>query len=450
MEMKAFSVYIETLGCAKNQVDSEVMLGLFQGNEYLLAQEPEEADIIVVNTCGFIESAKTESVETMLELLEYKKHGKCNVFIVAGCLVERYAEDLAKEMPEIDAFVGTTNFDGIVSVVNDVFEENKTVIRTGNIDKVFDEDLPRLLTTPNYYAYLKIAEGCDNFCTYCIIPQLRGKYRSRQMEDILKEAEYLVGQGVKELLIIAQDTTRYGMDLYGELKLADLLVELNKIEGLKWIRLHYCYPDMIDDKLVETMAKLEKVCHYIDIPIQHCNNAVLKRMNRTTSKEQIIEVVHKLRAAMPDITIRTTLIAGFPGETEAQFEELITFVEEMRFERLGAFAYSKEENTPAANFEDQIDEETRMERQGKVMAVQMGISESLLAAKTDAVMDVLIEEMIDENKVYVGRTAYDSPEVDGVVYVHTDKTLEMGAFVKVRITDAMEYDLIGEYNDEHR
>ena len=445
MEMKQFSVYIETLGCAKNQVDSEVMLGLFKGNQYLLAQEPVDADIIVVNTCGFIESAKTESVNTMLELMEYKKEGRCEIFIVAGCLVERYAEDLSKEIPEIDAFVGTTNFDGIVSVVNDIFDKNQTVIRTGNIDKIFDEELPRILTTPSHYAYLKIAEGCDNFCTYCIIPQLRGKYRSRKMEDIIKEAKYLVSQGVKELLIIAQDTTRYGIDLYDRLMLAELLEELNKIEDLKWIRLHYCYPDLIDDQLINAIANLEKVCKYIDIPIQHCNDDVLKRMNRTTSKEQIVSVVNKLRDQVPGIAIRTTLIAGFPGETEEQFNELAQFVEDMNFERLGVFAYSQEEDTAAAKFEDQLDEEVKIERQNKIMAIQMGVSERITASRLGTIMDVLIEEPVEGENVYVGRTSYDSPEVDGVAYVHASKELELGTIVKCKITDTMEYDLIGDY-----
>lgn len=442
-----YKVFFETLGCAKNQVDTEVMIGLLDQNSYILTPEASEADIIAVNTCGFIESAKAESIETILELSGYKTEGKCKMLIVTGCLAERYAEELKQEIPEIDVFVGTGSFDEIIPIIDKALKKESTqgaLIEKSSIDKDFAENLPRILMTPAYMAYLKIAEGCDNCCTYCIIPKLRGKYRSRQFEDVVSEAKNLVSKGVKELIIIAQDITRFGEDLYGELKLADLLYELNKIEGLKWIRLQYCYPDVVDDKLIEAIANCEKVAKYIDIPIQHCNDFMLKRMNRTTSKASIVSLIEKLRAAVPDISIRSTLIAGFPGETEEIFNELLTFVKEMRLDRLGAFAYSLEENTAAANLPDHLDEEVKAERRDAILELQQQISTELMYQRVGKTMEVLIEEVVPGESIYVGRSMYDAPDIDGVVYVHTERNLRIGQFVNVKITDAMEYDLIGE------
>ena len=443
-------VYIETLGCSKNQVDSEMMLGLFQGAKYLRAATPEQADIILVNTCGFIEKAKEESIETILALAELKTAGPCKALLVTGCLAERYAEDLAKELPEVDAFIGTTQFDQVVSVAQQVMSRKQTVILTGDIDKEIDDHVQRVLLSPSYTAFLKIAEGCDNLCTYCIIPKLRGKYRSRELEDIVREAESLVKQGIRELVVIAQDTTRYGRDRYGDSQLPQLLERLNAIDGLDWIRIQYCYPDAITDSLVDALKRLHKVCKYIDIPIQHCNDTILKRMNRHTSNAQIRSVISKLRSAVPEIATRTTLIVGFPGETEAQFEELLSFVEEMKFERLGAFAYSQEEDTPAALLPDQVEEEVKQERLTRIMQLQQSVSLGNQERAIGRVLKVLVEEAVEGEAVYIGRTQYDSPEVDGCIYVNTKKTLKPGDMLTVRVTDAMEYEWMGVPEDEYR
>lgn len=443
-------VYIETLGCSKNQVDSEMMLGLFQGAKYLRAATPEEADIILVNTCGFIEKAKEESIETILSLAELRSSGSCKALLVTGCLAERYADELSKEIPEVDAFIGTTQFDQVVTVAHQVMGQHQTVIVTGDIDKELDDSIQRVLLSPSYTAFLKIAEGCDNFCTYCIIPKLRGKYRSRELEDIVREAEGLAKQGIKELVVIAQDTTRYGQDKYGESRLPQLLERLNGIRGLEWIRLQYCYPDAITDALVEAIRSLDKVCKYIDIPIQHCNDTILKRMNRHTSREQILDVISKLRTAIPEIAIRTTLIVGFPGETEAQFEELMAFVEENRFERLGAFAYSQEEDTPAALLDGQIDEDVKQERLNRLMALQQSVSLGNQERWVGKTLKALIEEKVEGESVYIGRTQFDSPEVDGCIYVNTAAALKPGEILLVRVTDAMEYEWVGVPEDEYR
>lgn len=442
-----YSVFFETLGCAKNQVDTEVMIGLLDQNSYILTQDPAKADIIAVNTCGFIESAKTESIETILELASYKDNGKCQMLIVTGCLAERYAEELKKEIPEVDVFVGTGSFDEIIPIIDKALRaesQSGAMIQKSSIDKDFSESLPRILMTPAYMAYLKIAEGCDNCCTYCIIPKLRGKYRSRRFEDVVTEAKALVSKGVKELVIIAQDITRFGVDLYGEYRLADLLYALNEIEGLKWIRLQYCYPDVVDDKLIEAIATCDKVAKYIDIPIQHCNDTMLKRMNRTTSKAAIVSLIEKLRKAVPDMSIRTTLIAGFPGETEEMFSELLEFVKEMRFDKLGAFAYSLEEDTAAVKLPDHLEEEVKAERRDAILALQQQISTELMYQKVGRTLEVVIEEMVPGEAIYVGRSMYDAPDIDGVVYVHTERALRVGQYVQVKITDALEYDLIGE------
>lgn len=444
MELK---VYFETLGCAKNQVDTEVMVGIMSENKYFATADPQEADVIVINTCGFIESAKTESVETILDLSEYKEHGKCKALVVTGCLAERYAESLKAEIPEVDAFVGTTQFDQILPIVEGIFGRGLTQIHIGDIDKSFEENLPRVLSTPKHMAYLKISEGCDNLCTYCIIPKLRGKYRSRHMEDIVLEAQKLVAEGVKELIIIAQDTTRYGIDLYDDYKLAELLEELNKIEGLKWIRLQYMYPDVIDEKLIGAIASLDKVVKYVDMPIQHASDSVLKRMNRRTDQAQIRRVVTSLRDKVPHISIRTTLIVGFPGETKEEYEALKSFVEEMKFDRLGVFAYSQEEDTPAAKMPGQVEEDIKSERRDGIMATQISISEERMNGLVGQNLEVVIEEVAQDDQeglVYIGRSSFDAPEIDGVVYVHARSKQEIGSFVHVNITDALEYDLIGE------
>ncbi|MBF8983034.1 30S ribosomal protein S12 methylthiotransferase RimO [Lutibacter sp. B2] len=439
MELK---VFIESLGCSKNLVDAEIMRGLLEKNKFQLTLEKEDAEIIIVNTCGFIESAKQESIDTIIELGKYKIDGECKLLVVTGCLAERYNEELLEALPEVDTIVGTGNFPEIISIVKDNLE-GKKVSKFGDIDAEIEEDLPRILSTPSYMSYLKIAEGCDNHCTYCIIPKLRGKYRSRKMEKIINEAKDMANKGIKEIIIIAQDTTRYGIDLYNEYKLPELLKELCKIEGIKWIRLLYCYPDKITDELIDTMASEEKICKYLDMPIQHCNNGILKRMNRKTTKEHIISVIEKMRNKMPEIHLRTSLIVGFPGETEEQFEELKDFVKDIKFDRLGVFAYSKEEDTPAEKLPNQIDEEVKIKRQDEIMIMQKDISFEKNKQKTGKIYDILIEEEL-EDFVYIGRTTYDSPEIDGVVYVHTSKKIGIGEFVKVKITDILEYDLIGE------
>lgn len=439
-----YKVYFETLGCSKNQVDTEVMIGLMTQNDYYFTNDVEEANVIVVNTCGFIESAKVESINTILELVEHKKDGNCEVFVVTGCMAERYSSDLVEELPEVDAFVGTTKFDEILPIVDEVLKSGKSSVTTGDIDKNFDENLPRHLLTPDHFAYLKIAEGCDNFCTYCIIPKLRGKFRSRKIEDVLAEAKRLAEGGVKELIIIAQDTTRYGLDIYGEYKLADLLEELNAIEGIKWIRLQYCYPDVIDQKLISAIANCEKVVKYLDIPIQHGSDSVLKRMNRRTTKAHIRETIENLRALVPNIVIRTTLIVGFPGETEEEFIELLDFVNELKFDKLGAFTYSMEEDTAAALLPNQLDDEVKTERHAKILEAQMYISQKKLEGFMGREIEVVIEEDVEGEEVYVARSSQDAPEVDGVVYVNTTKKFNIGDFVTVKVIDSMEYDLIGE------
>lgn len=441
-----YRVYVETLGCAKNQVDSEIMIGLLDQQRYLLTGQPQQAEVIVVNTCGFIESAKAESVEAILEMAQYKVKGKCKMLVVTGCLAKRYAEELKLEIPEIDALVGTGSFDTLIPVINRVLMSQGTVVEMASIDKEFSEALPRITLTPRHQAYLKIAEGCDNLCTYCIIPKLRGRYRSRVFEDILTEARALVADGATELIIIAQDITRYGIDRYLRYRLADLLRALNEIEGLRWIRLQYCYPDIIDDTLIDAIATCEKVVHYIDMPVQHIDNKILKRMNRRTSGEAIRSLIEKLRARIPDIAIRTTLIVGFPGETEREFEALADFVRWARFDKLGVFPYSQEEDTPAASLPEQLEDEVKLERRDRIMEIQMGISAELMADKVGQTLEVLIEEPVEGEAVYVGRTQYDAPEIDGVVYVNVVPGTEItpGTYIQVRIVDAMEYDLIGD------
>ena len=423
------------------------MLSILNKNKYSLTKNPIDADIIVVNTCGFIESAKEESINTILELSNLKHRGNCKVIIVTGCLAQRYVDELSKELPEVDAFLGTTNFNEISDVINTVLKEKKQLAQVGNINDEVIYDIPRVLTTPSYTAYLKIAEGCDNYCTYCIIPKLRGNYKSRPMEKIIDEAKHLAANGVKELIIIAQDTTRYGKDLYGNYKLVELLDSLSKIESIKWIRLQYSYPDIIDDELIHLIKNNKKICNYMDIPIQHCNDEILKKMNRNTSKESILNLIDKLRKTIPDIAIRTSLIVGFPGESNEQFNDLVNFIEDVKFDRLGVFSYSREEGTSAAKYQDQIPDEVKKKRQNKIMELQQQISYKNNLEKVGKIYDILIEDRVEDN-LYIGRSEYDAPEVDGLVYVKTNSKLKVGSFVKAKIIDALEYDLMGEIYDE--
>lgn len=439
-------IALESLGCSKNLMDAEIMTGILKEKGYEFVEEFDEADIIIVNTCGFIRDAKQESIDTIVELSQLKEFGKLKYLIVTGCLAQRYADELLEEIPEIDAIVGTGNFMNISEII-DRLESEKNVTEIGNIEFAFDETLPRYVSTPEHMAYLKIGEGCSNHCTYCIIPKLRGKYRSRKIEDIVEEAKTLAAEGVKELVVIAQDTTRYGEDLYGEAKLAELLEELAGIEGIKWIRIMYSYPESITEKLIDVIAAHDNICSYFDMPIQHASNRVLKRMNRRTSKEDIRNKVEMIRSKIPDAVIRTTVIVGFPGETEEDLEELIEFMKEIKFDRLGAFAYSREEDTPADRMDGHMDEEIKEERRDRVMMVQQAISEEINQKREDKVFEVLIEEEAEEG-VYVGRTQGDAEEIDSVVYVNSEEELEIGSFVNVYITEAMEYDLIGDVVDE--
>ncbi len=439
-------IALESLGCSKNLMDAEIMTGILKEKGYEFEEEFDEADIIIVNTCGFIRDAKQESIDTIVELSQLKEVGKLKYLIVTGCLAQRYADELLEEIPEIDAIVGTGNFMNISEII-DRLESEKNVTEIGNIEFAFDETLPRYVSTPEHMAYLKIGEGCSNHCTYCIIPKLRGKYRSRKIEDIVEEAKTLAAEGAKELVVIAQDTTRYGEDLYGEAKLAELLEELAGIEGIKWIRIMYSYPESITEKLIDVIAAHDNICSYFDMPIQHASNRVLKRMNRRTSKEDIRSKVEMIRSKIPDAVIRTTVIVGFPGETEEDLEELIEFMKEIKFDRLGAFAYSREEDTPADRMDGHMDEEIKEERRDRVMMVQQAISEEINQKREDKVFEVLIEEEAEDG-VYVGRTQGDAEEIDSVVYVNSDEELEIGSFVNVYITEAMEYDLIGDVVDE--
>lgn len=437
-----------SLGCDKNLVDSEVMLGLLRDKGYQLISDEQEADVIVVNTCGFIKDAKEESIETIIEMGHYKDNGVCKALIVTGCLAQRYQEELIKEMPEIDAILGTSNYDKVIEAVESVLNEKKYIAFEDN-DHLPEEQADRVLTSAGYYAYLKIAEGCDNHCTYCIIPKIRGKIKSRTIESLVEEAKYLGKNGVKELILVAQDTTKYGVDLYGEKKLPALLRELVKIEDIKWIRLLYCYPEEITDELIDVMRDESKVLNYLDMPIQHANDEILRRMARKGTQEQIEGVMKKLRTEIPDICLRTTLITGFPGETEEQFEDMKRFVEEVRFDRLGVFTYSPEEDTPAATFDDQIDEDIKEMRKDAIMALQQNISKSINDQLVGREMDVVIEGYIPEDSVYCGRTYRDTPDVDGMVFVSSPYELLSGDMIRVRISASNEYDLIGEIVDEH-
>lgn len=444
-----YLVSFVSLGCDKNLVDSEHMLGLLNQGGFSLTGDEDKADVVVVNTCCFIEDAKKESIENILEVARYKETGNCKALIVTGCMAQRYKQEILDEIPEVDAVVGTTSYDKIVEIANGILEQKGLRTQTFDlIDREMLDEMPRILTTAGYFAYVKISEGCDKHCTYCIIPKLRGKYRSRHMDKIKKEVEQLAKDGVSEIILVAQDTTEYGSDLE-DASLAKLLRELSTVEGIEWIRVLYCYPESITDELIEEIKTNPKVCKYLDIPIQHASTAVLKRMARKSSLELLKDTIAKLRREIPGIALRTTLIVGFPGETEEDFNILYDFVKETRFDRLGVFTYSQEEGTPAAKFEDQIDEKVKIKRRDAIMALQHGISQELTAAKVGREMKVLIEGKITDEDVYIGRTYQDAPDIDGEVFVEYEGELISGDYVDVRITGANDYDLIGEIIDEH-
>jgi len=438
-----------SLGCDKNLVDTENMLGILNKAGFALIGDESQADVLVLNSCCFIEDAKRESIDNILELANYKTTGNCKALIVTGCMAQRYKEEILAEIPEVDAIIGTTSYDEIATIVSQVLESKGEKVRHFNdIDRKMDHETPRILTTAGYYAFLKIAEGCDNHCTYCIIPQLRGKYRSREMESLIKEAKGLVAQGVSELILVAQDTTRYGIDLYGKKKLPQLLHELGKIDGLEWIRILYCYPEEITDELIMAIKNEPKVCKYIDMPIQHADNEILKQMGRKSSREQLEEVIAKMRHEIPAISLRTTLIVGFPGETNQQFNNLVSFVEKTKFDRLGVFTYSKEEDTPAAKLPNQIDQAIMDERKNLIMSLQQEISNEKTKEMIGKTTKVLIEGKLTDEAVYIGRTYKDAPDIDGQVFVTYEGELLSGDMIDVKILNAYEYDLIGVIDDE--
>ena len=437
-----------SLGCDKNLADSEEMLGLLTGSGHEIVDSEEEAEAIVINTCCFIHDAKEESVNTILEMAEYKKSGTCKVLIVTGCMAQRYKEEITQEIPEVDAVLGTTSYGDIVKALNEA--------QAGNVFQEFRDinDLPedsgrRVITTGGHFGYLKIAEGCDKHCTYCIIPSLRGKFRSVPEERLLKQAEYMASQGVKELILVAQETTVYGTDLYGKKTLHILLKKLCQIKGIRWIRVLYCYPEEIYDELIQVMKEEKKICHYLDLPIQHCSDRLLKRMGRRTSKAQLVGIIIKLRKEIPDIVLRTSLITGFPGETEEDHQELMEFVDEMEFDRLGVFTYSPEEGTPAESMEGQVPEDLKEERRDEIMELQQEISLEKGNARIGQELLVMIEGKVSGESAYIGRTYGDAPKVDGYMFVQTGELLVTGDFAKVKVTGALEYDLIGELADEY-
>ena len=432
-----------SLGCDKNLVDTEVMLGMLASRGYEMTNDEQEADIIVINTCCFIHDAKEESIQNILEMAEYKKNGSAKALIVTGCMAERYRQEILDEIPEVDEVLGTTAYDRILDAVDAALAGQHEVM-TADLDALPLPETKRLVTTGGHFAYLKIAEGCDKHCTYCIIPKIRGNFRSVPMERLLKEARDLAEQGVKELILVAQETTLYGKDLYGEKSLPKLLRELCKISGIRWIRILYCYPEEITDELIQVMKEEPKICHYLDLPIQHANDTILKRMGRRTSKQELIDIVQKLRKEIPDICLRTTLITGFPGETQEQHEEVMEFIDTLEFDRLGAFTYSPEEDTPAATFEDQIDEEVKEDRQADIMELQQEIAFDKAEDMIGREVLVMIEGKVADENAYVGRTYRDAPNVDGLIFINTDVELISGDFAKVKVTGALDYDLIGE------
>ncbi len=441
---------VVSLGCPKNLVDSETMLGLIHEENYEITNDPSEAEIIIVNTCGFIESAKEESINTILQMAEYKKSGSCKYIIVTGCLSQRYAEELFNELPEADAIAGVEVYDEIGSIIKRVMNSERFImLERSKPDVIYTSKetfLPRILTTPSYTAYLKIAEGCDNCCSYCAIPKIRGPYRSKPMEQVLKEAKALADNGVKELIVVAQDTTRYGEDLPGgKLLLVDLLKELNKIESLKWIRVMYCYPNNFTDELIETFASLDKVCKYVDLPLQHASNRLLASMNRYDTREEVETLLAKLRKRIPGIVIRTTFIVGFPGETDADFEELKEFVEQQRFENAGVFAYSQEEGTVAGAMPNQIPDEIKQERYHELMALQAQISEEIHKDTEGQTLEVLVEGIEEDGSgLHYGRSYREAPDIDGLIFIENPGDIKPGCFVKVNILQGFTYESVGE------
>ena len=446
-----------SLGCSKNLIDTEVAIGLFKENHYKIVNKPEDADILVVNTCGFIESAKEEAINTILEMAEYKKQ-RCKYLIAMGCLVQRYYDDLVKALPEVDLFIKIDEYNKLWKKIEDLIKRDivekaktKTSTKISEIRPLpmptYDEFLNRVVTTGKNYAYLKIGEGCSNKCTYCAIPYIRGPFVSRKMEDILEEAEKLASEGIKEIIVIAQDTTKYGEDIYGKSRLAELLQEISKIDGIEWIRFLYSYPEGITDELIDTVANNPKIAKYFDIPIQHISNVVLKRMNRKTSKEKIENLLEKIRNKIPNVTLRTSLIVGFPGETEEQFEELLEFVKKAKFDKLGTFMYSKEEGTPASRLPEQIHGNTKKARYNKIMKAQNQISLEKQENKIGKTYKVLVEDISFDGKYFVGRTMQDVPEEDGLVYIKDAQNYKqediLNHFIECQIEEVSEYDLIG-------
>ena len=431
-----------SLGCDKNLTDSEVMLGILAEEGYEMTDDETEADIIVINTCCFIHDAKEESIQNILDMAEYKKTGRLKALIVTGCLAERYRQEILDEIPEVDAVLGTTAYDKVSEAIQSALD-GKVTVTMESLEALPMPEAKRQITTGGHFAYLKIAEGCDKHCTYCIIPKVRGRFRSVPMERLLKEARELAGQGVKELILVAQETTLYGKDLYGEKSLHRLLKELCKINGIYWIRVMYCYPEEIYGGLIQVMKEEPKICHYLDLPVQHANDDILRRMGRKTSKRELTDMIRKLRKEIPDICIRTTLITGFPGETQEQYEELYRFVNEMEFDRLGVFTYSPEEGTPAAKMQDQVEEAVKEDRQAELMELQQEIAFEAAENMAGKEVLVMVEGKVADEAVYVGRTYRDAPNVDGLIFVEAGEELISGDFVKVKITGALEYDLIG-------
>ena len=432
-----------SLGFDKNLVDTENMLGILKNKGFEFTDDEWEADIIAINTCCFIGDAKQESINTILEMAEHKKDARCKVLVVAGCLAHRYQDEIIKEIPEVDAFVGTSSYDKIADMINSVLEEKGISNFVEDANRMPMVEADRIVTTPGYYEYLKIAEGCDKHCTYCVIPKVRGSFRSFPIEYLVNQTKKLVEGGVKEIILVAQETTLYGVDLYGKKSLPKLLHNLGLIEGLEWIRILYCYPEEINDELIEAIKNEPKVCHYLDMPIQHASDNILKRMGRRTSKQELTDIVAKLRREIPDIALRTTLITGFPGETDVDHEEVMQFIDECEFDRLGVFTYSREEDTVAAQMPDQIDEEIKEKYRDELMQLQQEISADRSAAMIGRIVRVMIEGFIPEDNTYVGRSYKDAPNVDGLVFVECDRELMSGDFIDVKITGSTEYDLIG-------
>ena len=432
-----------SLGCDKNLVDTENMLGILKNKGFEFTDDEWEADIIAINTCCFIGDAKQESINTILEMAEHKKDARCKVLVVAGCLAHRYQDEIIKEIPEVDAFVGTSSYDKIADMINSVLEEKGISNFVEDANRMPMVEADRIVTTPGYYEYLKIAEGCDKHCTYCVIPKVRGSFRSFPIEYLVNQTKKLVEGGVKEIILVAQETTLYGVDLYGKKSLPKLLHNLGLIEGLEWIRILYCDPEEINDELIEAIKNEPKVCHYLDMPIQHASDNILKRMGRRTSKQELTDIVAKLRREIPDIALRTTLITGFPGETDVDHEEVMQFIDECEFDRLGVFTYSREEDTVAAQMPDQIDEEIKEKYRDELMQLQQEISADRSAAMIGRIVRVMIEGFIPEDNTYVGRSYKDAPNVDGLVFVECDRELMSGDFIDVKITGSTEYDLIG-------